>query len=120
MINYRCPKCNSVMFCMSTASIPPITRYDCYSCGYSSKPIKEELVCDVLPVEFQQDPVANSDGASNKEVNVIVEPQQDTSLDKVKAIIDEYYINVEDKLKNSTFLKAYFFDKILDVFANED
>ena len=55
-----------------------------------------------------------------KEVNVFVEPQQDTSLNKVKAIIDEYYINVADKLKNSTFLKAYFFDKILDVFANED
>lgn len=108
------------MFCMSTASIPPITRYDCYSCGYSSKPIKEELVCDVLPAEFQQDPVANSDGVSTKEVNVVIEPQQDTSSDKVKAIIDEYYINVEDKLKNSTFLKAYFFDKILDVFANED
>lgn len=61
---------------------------------------------------------AFGEGVSIKEVNVFVEPQQDTSLDKVKAIIDEYYLNVADK--NSTAIKAYFFDKILDVFANED
>lgn len=53
-----------------------------------------------------------------KEVNVFVKPQQDSSLDKVKAIIDEYYLN--DAYKTSRDLKAYFFDKILDVFANED
>ena len=63
---------------------------------------------------------AFGEGVPIKEVNVFVKPQQDSSLDKVKAIIDEYYLNVADKLKNSTFLKAYFFDKILDVFANED
>lgn len=53
-----------------------------------------------------------------KEVNVFVKPQRDSSLDKVKAIIDDYYLNVADK--KSTDIKAYFFDKILDVFANEE
>lgn len=53
-----------------------------------------------------------------KEVNVFVKPQQDTSLEKVKAIIDEYNINVADK--GSKDIKAYLFDKILDVFANEE
>jgi hypothetical protein len=31
------------MVCVSTASIPPITRYECYSCGYVSKPEPEYL-----------------------------------------------------------------------------
>jgi hypothetical protein len=61
---------------------------------------------------------AFGEGVSIKRVNVIPEPQQNNLLDKVKAIIDEYYLNVADK--NSTDIKAYFFDKILDVFANED
>lgn len=42
----------------------------------------------------------------------------DRDLDKIKAIVDEYYLNVADK--DSTDIKAYLFDKILNVFANED
>ena len=53
MINYKCPKCNSIMICVSTASIPPIITYQCYSCGYTSKPIKEEYNCEILPIELQ-------------------------------------------------------------------
>ena len=55
MLDYRCPKCNSIMYCVSTASIPPITRYDCYSCGYSSKPVKEDRITTVLPKEYQEE-----------------------------------------------------------------
>jgi hypothetical protein len=61
---------------------------------------------------------AFGEGVSIKEVNVIVEPQQNNLLDKVRAIIDEYYLNVVNK--GSTDIKAYLFDKILDVFANRD
>ena len=61
---------------------------------------------------------AFGEGISIKEVNIIFEPQQNSLLDKVKEIIDEYYVDVADK--NSTDIKAYLFDKILDVFANED
>lgn len=48
-----CPKCNSIMICVSTASIPPIITYQCYSCGYTSKPIKEEYNCKILPIELR-------------------------------------------------------------------
>lgn len=40
-MTYLCPKCKGIMFCVSTASIPPITRYECYQCGYKSKPETE-------------------------------------------------------------------------------
>ena len=55
MLNYKCPKCNSVMICCSTASIPAILSYQCYSCGYTSKPIKEGYNCKILPVELRGD-----------------------------------------------------------------
>ena len=55
MFNYKCPKCNSLMIGCSTASIPPIITYQCYSCGYTSKPIKEEYYCKILPVELQKE-----------------------------------------------------------------
>jgi DNA-directed RNA polymerase subunit M/transcription elongation factor TFIIS len=51
--NYKCPKCNSIMICVSTASIPQTIHYQCYSCGYTSKPIKGEYHCEVLPVELR-------------------------------------------------------------------
>lgn len=53
--NYRCPKCNSKMYCISTASIPPIITYQCYCCGYTSKPIKEEYDCEILPIELRSE-----------------------------------------------------------------
>ena len=57
MVNYKCPKCNSIMICVSTASIPPIITYQCYSCGYTSKPIKEEYNCEILPIELRGEEV---------------------------------------------------------------
>lgn len=48
-MNYLCPKCNQIMYCISTASIPAITTYQCPSCGYASKPDKERLDYVTLP-----------------------------------------------------------------------
>lgn len=48
---YLCPKCGAFMTGVSTASIPAITRYQCFSCGYVSKPQKEELYTE-LPKEL--------------------------------------------------------------------
>ena len=52
-MQYLCPKCKSLMQCLSTASIPPIIRYVCFNCGYESKTIKEKDYAMELPVEWQ-------------------------------------------------------------------
>ena len=44
---YRCPRCGATMVCVSTASIPPIISYQCYGCGYFSKPIRETELTEV-------------------------------------------------------------------------
>lgn len=36
-MTYLCPKCKGIMACVSTLTLPPITRYECYQCGYKSK-----------------------------------------------------------------------------------
>lgn len=54
-MTYLCPKCKSIMQCVSTASIPPITRYECFSCGYSSKPVRENLNGITLPPWLRDD-----------------------------------------------------------------
>ena len=54
MFNYLCPNCNNPMQCISTASIPPITRYVCFNCNYSSKPIREDYQAQVLPEELRE------------------------------------------------------------------
>ena len=48
-----CPKCKSLMQCLSTASIPPIVRFECFNCGYVSKPVKEIEYAMELPIEWQ-------------------------------------------------------------------
>lgn len=48
-MTYLCPRCKGIMVCVSTASIPPITTYQCYACGYVSKPKKELADCLTLP-----------------------------------------------------------------------
>ena len=58
-MTYKCPKCNSIMIGVSNASIPPIITYQCPSCGYTSKPIKEE--CEVLPIELQVEEVKKNE-----------------------------------------------------------
>ena len=54
-MNYTCPKCGSIMQCISTASIPPIIRYECLGCGYSSKPIREDVISTPLPEWMRED-----------------------------------------------------------------
>ena len=49
LMTYLCPKCRSMMVGVSTASIPPITRYVCMNCSYASKPEKEILNFKTLP-----------------------------------------------------------------------
>ena len=51
-MQYLCPKCKSMMQCLSTASIPPMVRYECFNCGYVSKLIKEKDYAMKLPVEW--------------------------------------------------------------------
>lgn len=43
------------MVSVSTASIPPITRYECLGCGYHSKPEKEMLNYVTLPEWLRSD-----------------------------------------------------------------
>jgi len=54
-MQYLCPKCKAMMWCFSTASIPPITRYECPNCGYKSKAVKEKDYAMELPVEWQSE-----------------------------------------------------------------
>ena len=53
-MTYSCPKCGMPMQCISTASIPPIIRYEC-RCGYRSKPIKEDMWKITLPKEYREE-----------------------------------------------------------------
>ena len=56
-MTYLCPKCRGIMCTISTASIPPIISYVCFSCGYKSKP-EETLVHEeyaTLPPWLWQD-----------------------------------------------------------------
>ena len=61
MLNYKCPKCNSVMICCATTSIPPILTYQCISCGYISKPFSVGYNCKILPTELQVKEVKEND-----------------------------------------------------------
>lgn len=51
---YLCPKCKSMMYCVSTLSIPAIITYVC-NCGYVSKPIEESLMWEELPENLRND-----------------------------------------------------------------
>jgi hypothetical protein len=54
-MQYLCPKCGWFMNCISTASIPAITYYQCFSCGYKSKGEKEQPLYMTLPKELWSD-----------------------------------------------------------------
>ena len=54
-MNYLCPKCGNFMQIISTASIPAITRYQCFHCGYKSKSEKELPLYMTLPKELWSD-----------------------------------------------------------------
>ena len=42
------------MVCVSTATIPPIISYQCYGCGYLSKPVRETELMEILPEHLRQ------------------------------------------------------------------
>lgn len=50
-----CPECGWPMVCVSTASIPPTLFYECFSCGYKSKLVREPIVQIPLPMEYRRD-----------------------------------------------------------------
>lgn len=54
-MNYKCPRCGATMICVSTASIPPIISYQCYGCGYLSKPVREMELTQILPEHLRQE-----------------------------------------------------------------
>lgn len=62
-MSYTCPKCGMPMQCISTASIPPIIRYECFGCGYASKPVRETPYYAELPKELWQE--GNDDEEDN-------------------------------------------------------
>lgn len=54
-MTYTCPKCGSPMICVSTASIPAYTRYQCCACDYASKVISESICQMPLPEEWREE-----------------------------------------------------------------
>lgn len=61
-MTYLCPKCKGIMACVSTLTLPPITRYECYQCGYKSKPETEYLYSFVtLPERLWNDKEEKTD-----------------------------------------------------------
>ena len=51
-MQYLCPICGSIMHTISTASIPPIITYHCFNCGLKSKPLKETVEREYLPIDL--------------------------------------------------------------------
>ena len=54
IMRYKCPRCGATMVCMSTDSIPQIISYQCYGCGYLSKPVRETELLEILPEHLRQ------------------------------------------------------------------
>ena len=54
-MQYLCPKCGNFMQIVSTTSIPAITTYICFNCGYKSKPENEKSLYMTLPKELWSD-----------------------------------------------------------------
>ena len=61
MKTYLCPKCGDYMHTVPTVSIPPMARYQCGNCGYTSKPDREENWAITLPNELRSDIVTNGE-----------------------------------------------------------
>lgn len=49
---YICPKCNCMMYKISTASVPSETFYKCFACGYQSIAITEAYNAAVVLPEW--------------------------------------------------------------------
>ena len=71
MIEYICPKCGHVMQCICLTSYPPQTRYKCFSCGYVSKTVSEQLERCPLPNELQPESAYVSSISTDAYVNSI-------------------------------------------------
>lgn len=56
-MNYLCPRCRSVMACVATASIPAFISYECFSCGYRSKIVRETDTYPILPEWLREEEV---------------------------------------------------------------
>lgn len=56
-MNYLCPRCRSAMACVATASIPAFISYECFSCGYRSKTVRETDIYLILPEWLREEEV---------------------------------------------------------------
>ena len=54
-MQYLCPKCGNFMTCISTASIPAYTIYECMRCNYRSKSTRDLPLYTILPRELWSD-----------------------------------------------------------------
>ena len=61
-MQYLCPKCGNFMQSVGLAVLPPVSWYECFSCGYKSKSTKEQPAYMTLPKELW------SDGDSEDEI----------------------------------------------------
>lgn len=55
-MNYLCPKCGNIMVVVTTFSIPPVSRFKCFGCGYISKSNEDFDVYMTLPKELWSEP----------------------------------------------------------------
>ena len=85
------------MFCVSTASIPPIILYEC-NCGYHSKPIKESIVCAPLPMEYREEKekVMSNLISTQEAVTKIVDTAIRKILSGEQKLTKEYEQSVKD------------------------
>lgn len=59
MMNYLCPRCRNAMMCVATASIPAYITYECFSCGYRSKTVRETDIYPILPECLREEEAKN-------------------------------------------------------------
>ena len=57
------------MICVSTASIPPIISYQCYGCGYLSKPVRETGLIEILPEHLRQEQFSSESWKGEQDEN---------------------------------------------------
>ena len=68
-MSYKCPRCGATMICVSTASIPPIISYQCYGCGYLSKPVRETGLIEILPEHLRQEQFSSESWKGEQDEN---------------------------------------------------
>ena len=53
IIIYTCPKCGHDLQMVSIATYPPIDRYECYNCGWTSETEKQQ---EIIRVPYETPP----------------------------------------------------------------